>query len=123
MYREPNPMRLMIALSVVITCIAVMVLLTRNLRDDVKDEYNEAIAVSNVRQGIVVDKDVKQVQSLFYKNPQPKYELTLKVTYTYNDEVKTTNITQIVDKETYLATNINDLFDITTLTATATDAN
>jgi hypothetical protein len=87
------------------------------------DEYNEAIAVSNVRQGIVVDKDVKQVQSLFYKNPQPKYELTLKVTYTYNDEIKTTNITQIVDKETYLATNINDLFDITTLTATATDAN
>ena len=123
MYREPNPMRLMIALSVVIACIAVIVLLTRNLRDDLKDNYNEVVAISNVRQGIVVDKDVKQTTSLFSSNSQPKYELTLKVKYTYNDEIKTTTIKQVVDKETYVNTNINDLFDITTLTATATDAN
>ena len=123
MYREPNPMRLMIALSVIIACIAVIVLLTRNLRDDLKDNYNEVVAISNVRQGIVVDKDVKQTTSLFSSNSQPKYELTLKVKYTYNDEIKTTTIKQVVDKETYVNTNINDLFDITTLTATATDAN
>ena len=123
MYREPNPMRLMIALSVIIACIAVIVLLTRNLRDDLKDNYNEVVAISNVRQGIVVDKDVKQTTSLFSSNSQPKYELTLKVKYTYNDEIKTTTIKQVVDKETYVNTNINDLFDITTLTATATDTN
>lgn len=122
MYREPNPMRLMIAICVAIACIGTMIILTHNLRDDMKDKYNETLAASDVKQGIVVDKDVKQVQSLFYKNPQPKYELTLQVKYIYKDEIKTTNITQIVDKETYLATNINDFFDITTLTATTTDA-
>lgn len=116
MYEE-NLKRLIFTLGIVSLCVVAIFLLT----DILKDKHNEALVVNNVKQGIVVDKDVKQEQSLFYKNPQPTYELTLKVTYTYNDEVKTTNITQIVDKETYINTNINDLFDIITL-STTTDA-
>jgi hypothetical protein len=116
MYKE-NFKRLILMLGVVILCILAIFILT----DILKDSYDETITINEVKQGIVVDKNVKQEQSLFYKNSEPTYELILEVTYTYNDEVKTTNVTQIVDKETYINTNINDLFDITTL-ATITDA-
>lgn len=75
-------------------------------------------AINNARAGVVVDKEVKRVT----RESEPRYILVLEFTYTVDDDIRTGTKEQVVDKETYMATNLNDWFDIITFTATSTDA-
>lgn len=75
-------------------------------------------AMNNARAGVVIDKRVNRVK----RESEPRYILVLEFTYTVDDDIRTGTKEQVVDKETYMATNLNDWFDIITFTATSTDA-
>lgn len=111
MYRNDKIIKVMIQ---IIMCSLMFVLTTFAIRYSAETEYKEKI-IKNAKQGIVIDKNVTDSSTLFKNSNEPKYTLTLEISYTHKDKKKTTEKTIPVDKETYKKVNINDTFDITTL--------
>lgn len=121
--------RIFIALGIIALIIAVPIVLCSGMYDIVNEVSTEQEIIDKVRQGEVVDKNIannKEYTNKRYQANEPKYLITLKIEYVYGDDIKTTNVTKIVDKETYLSVNKGDIFDIETLSvvnkASATDA-